>query len=485
MRTLRSSRAITLARAISFALLGAMLGACGDGSSAGTPPESASRVLASGPVRPELGKIRHVVIIMQENRSFDHYFGTFPGADGIPMRNGVPTVCVPDPATGACVRPFHDARDRNAGGPHGAADASGSINAGAMDGFVARAERAQRGCADPSRPACAGAQLVDVMGYHDAREIPNYWTYARQFVLQDAMFEPNASWSLPAHLFAVSAWSASCSTVDAPATCSNALDTPAGPSSPPGTYAWTDLTYLLHAAGVSWKYYIGEGVEPDCEDDAAQCAPVAQQVTRPSLVNPLPLFSTVRADGELGNVQTLDQFEADARNGTLPAVSWIVPSDAVSEHPPSPISTGEAYVTSLVNAVMRSPNWGSTAVFLVWDDWGGFYDHVRPPRVDGNGYGLRVPALVISPYAKRGVVDHQTLSFDAYLKFIEDVFLRGRRLDPATDGRPDPRPTVREAVPVLGDLSNDFDFAQSPRAPLVLRAPPLTSLLPGLVHPGH
>jgi phospholipase C len=129
-------------------------------------------------------------------------------------------------------------------------------------------------------------------------------------------------------------------------------------------------------------------------------------------------------------------------------------------------------VTGLVNAVMRSPDWQSSAIFLAWDDWGGFYDHVAPPRVDANGYGLRVPALLISPYARRGYIDHQTLSFDAYLKFVEDVFLGGARIDPKTDGRPDPRPTVRENVPLLGDLAQEFDFAQQPRAPLILRTRP-------------
>jgi phospholipase C len=121
---------------------------------------------------------------------------------------------------------------------------------------------------------------------------------------------------------------------------------------------------------------------------------------------------------------------------------------------------------------MRSPNWDSTAIFLTWDDWGGFYDHVAPPVVDLNGYGLRVPGLVISPYARRGFIDHQTLSFDAYLKFIEDRFLGGQRLDPLTDGRPDPRPTVRENVPTLGNLVRDFDFNQRPRPPLILKPYP-------------
>jgi phospholipase C len=152
----------------------------------------------------------------------------------------------------------------------------------------------------------------------------------------------------------------------------------------------------------------------------------------------------------------------------LPAVSWITPAQAVSEHPPALVSRGQTFVTSVIDEIMRSPDWKSTAIFLAWDDWGGFYDHVAPPQVDANGYGLRVPGLVISPYAKRGYIDRQVLSFDAYLKFIEDDFLGGQRLDPRTDGRPDPRPDVRERAAVLGDLRRDFDFAQAPRAPLYL-----------------
>jgi Phosphoesterase family len=109
---------------------------------------------------------------------------------------------------------------------------------------------------------------------------------------------------------------------------------------------------------------------------------------------------------------------------------------------------------------------------LSWDDWGGFYDHVKPPTVDGNGYGLRVPSLVISPYAKRGFVDHQILSHDAYLKFIEDDFLGGQRLNPQSDGRPDPRPDVRENATQLGNLILDFDFNQKPRPPTLLSKNP-------------
>ena len=237
----------------------------------------------------------------------------------------------------------------------------------------------------------------------------------------------------------------------------------------PPDYAWTDLTYLLHKQKVSWGYYVFNGTEPDCEDDSAMtCAPVKQNAKTPGIWNPLPYFDTVKQDGQLGNIQSLTKFYTAAKSGTLPAVSWIDPSGQVSEHPPAKVSTGQAYVTGLVNAVMKSPDWSSTAIFLSWDDWGGFYDNVKPPVVDQNGYGLRVPGIVISPYARSGYIDHQTLSHDAYVKFIEDDFLHGQRLDPATDGRPDPRPDVREDNPELGNIAADFDFGQTPRAPVVL-----------------
>ena len=423
----------------------------------------------------DIHKIKHVIVIMQENRSFDTYFGTFPGADGIPMKNGVPTICVNDPRTKQCVKPYHDSRDLNHGGPHGAVNATADIDNGRMDGFIAQAQRGKGSCTTPNDPACSGNGQTDVMGYHDAREIPNYWSYAENFVLQDHMFEPNASWSLPSHLFMVSAWSATCSKAGDPQSCVNNIVGPVNINKADrysADYAWTDLTYLLHKANVSWAYYVAPGTQPDCQDDAASCAPVKQGPKTPGIWNPLPDFDTVKQDGQLSNIQSVNNFYAAAKNGTLPAVSWITPSNKESEHPPALVSTGQAYVTGLVNAVMQGPDWSSTAIFLSWDDWGGFYDHVVPPRVDQNGYGLRVPGIVISPYARKGFIDHQTLSFDAYLKFIEDDFLNSQRLDPATDGRPDPRPDVREAASILGDLLSDFDFSQSPRPAMVLLTNP-------------
>ncbi|MGH9830516.1 MAG: alkaline phosphatase family protein, partial [Blastocatellia bacterium] len=140
-----------------------------------------------------LNLIKHVIVITQENRSFDHYFGTFPGADGFPAG-----ACVPDPASGTCVAPFHDTSDMVYGGPHGAANATADLNGGKMDGFIAQAEQAK------------SPEPLDVMSYKDQREIPNYWAYARNFVLEDHLYEPNASWSLPSHLYTVSDWSALC-----------------------------------------------------------------------------------------------------------------------------------------------------------------------------------------------------------------------------------------------------------------------------------
>ena len=461
----------------------ALLAAC-------TSPKPAETVaggaLGSYVVPSGIHKIKHVIVIMQENRSFDSYFGTYPRADGIPMRHGVPTVCVPNPA-GGCNRPFHDTADVNGGGPHGVGNAVADIGHGKMDGFIRQRDAAKASCRVPDDPACSGNSVPDVMGYHTAAELPNYWTYARNFVLQDHMFEPVKSWSLPEHLYLVSAWSARCKN-RSPMSCVNNIVGPYGVNTfgeavhkelttgkTSIDLAWTDITWLLYAEHVSWAYYVQSGSQPDCANDTAEtCAVVRQSASTPGIWNPLPLFGDVQADHQLHNIQPLGNFLQAAGAGTLPAVSWVVPSGPDSDHPPASIHRGQAYVTALINAVMKSPDWKSTAIFLAWDDWGGFYDNVIPPDVDENGYGLRVPSLVISPYAKKGYIDPQTLSSDAYLKFIEDDFLGGARLNPKTDGRPDRRPDVREDLPILGNVMQDFNFSQAPRPPLLLPTNPPT-----------
>src|SRR4029077_15202214 len=160
-------------------------------------------------------------------------------------------------------------------------------------------------------------------------------------------------------------------------------------------------------AGVTWKYYLGQGMDPHCGGDPTEGKPKALGPTVPRSWNPLPDFDDVVSDGEGANVQGVDNFYQDVKAGSLPAVSWIVPSSNVSEHPTALVSTGQAYVTALVNTIMQSQYWDSTVIFLSWDDWGGFYDHVVPPSVDKAGYGIRVPAIPTSPWVKKGPIDQQ------------------------------------------------------------------------------
>jgi phospholipase C len=463
-------------------------------------PSSSSRTTGATGATGGIHKIKHIVVIMQENRSFDNYFGTYPGADGIPMKNGVPTVCVPNPKSKSCVRPYHDRADINLGGPHGASDMVVNIDGGKMDGFINRLPGnnledypGSPVCGDPFNTKCTGGGAPDVMGYHTGDDLPNYWAYAKNYVLHDHMFEPVTSYSIAAHLYMVSGWAAQCSKTGVAASCKNDSATP--PVILPGTvgssvsrpnYAWTDLTYLLNAHKVSWKYYVANGTGPYCSTNYTDthCSLTVQtsQYGTPQLWNVLPYFSDVRNDHQLSGIQAIGHFYTDVKAGALPQVSWIVPNAVDSEHPAALLSTGQSYVTDLIDDIMRSKDWDSTVIFLAWDDWGGFYDNVVPPKVDENGYGIRVPSLVISPYARKGYIDHQTLSFDAYLKFIEDDFMGGQRLDPATDGRPDPRPDVRENVKILGDLTADFDFNQSPRSPLLLSTTPKTDLIAPPTH---
>jgi phospholipase C len=480
---MRNRRPVGAAIAIAFGLV-----AASRHQAAGYTRVAAAEHLGSGSVRAsvdapsqlELARqhIAHLIFIVQENRSFDQYFGTYPGADGIPMSDGIPTVCVPDPILHKCVGPYHSTNQFQKGGPHTQRHSIADVDGGKMDGYIRQAISVKIDCAvirtDPRCVRFLGPQgQPDVMSYHTREEIPNYWSYADNFVLQDHMFAPADSWTLPSHLFLVSAWAASCTNPYHPMSCTSNLSLIDQSKIQRGgqedLWAWTDITWLLHRAGVTWAYYIGDDT---CFIDP--CPHASGQYT-PAFMNPLPGFTTVRRNHQLRNVVGQSKYFQAAAAGTLPSVSWVMPYWGASEHPRNrkPIWKGMAHVTQVINAAMSGPDWDSTAIFLTWDDWGGFYDHVKPPRVDANGYGIRVPGLLISPWATAGTIDHRVLSFDAYLKLIEDLFLGGQRLNPNTDGRPDSRPTVREKVPILGDLLNEFDFSQSPIPPLILDPTPL------------
>jgi uncharacterized protein (TIGR03437 family) len=369
------------------------------------------------PAPPGLEKIQHFVFIMQENRSFDHYFGTYPGAEGIP-----PRICVPNPS-GPCVAPFHNSQLVNQGGNHYWQNALACIDGGLMDGFLPGAL---------STPE-------DVMGWHDYHEIPNYWNYANLYVLQDRLFESITSYSLPAHLYMLAAQSGGY--------------IGSGNGAPfPQSYNFPEITLLLGSGQIDWKYYVNSGETPTVEDEDYTIGDGDE--TTYSFWNPLPAFPAVKNNPtQFGRLTNAAQFYVDAQNGALPQVSWVIPNYTQSEHPPMNIAPGMNYVTGLVNAVMSSPLWNSTAIFIAWDDWGGFYDHVTPPQVDQYGLGIRVPGLVISPYARQGYIDHKTYSFESWLRIVEERF----GIVPMT---------ARDNM--ANDMTDAFDFTQQPRAPVLL-----------------
>ncbi len=460
-------------------------------------------VLAISPARAtSTTPIQHVVIIMQENRSFDNYFGTYPGANGFPKGTCVPL----DPANPkqGCVHPFYDPHDVNSGARHLASDAMADLDDGIttakLDGFVHQQTiTAQKGCGSlyaqqgvkPPGTGCGGfvpgIDRHDVMGYHTSHDIPNYWAYAQHFVLQDAMFESVRGFSQASHLGITSEWSAVCGN---PANVGTCVTSPTGVAKKgvAAPYPWVNLFQLMDVNGVSWKYYLGSGTELDCEDLEMTCAPQIPTGGVFRFWNPVGGYGYIAAQGPQYLAQhtpALDNFLLDLANGTLPQVAWLVPAQAYSEHPTSGVTAGMEYVTSIVNAIMQSPYWANTAIFIAWDDWGGFYDNAIPPIVDRNdtttpiqGYGLRVPGLLVSAYARAGMIDHGVMSFDAYATFIEDLFMNSARLDPVQLGEPDSRPTIRDALTTvtypdgstapIGKLINEFDFTQTPLPPLVL-----------------
>jgi phospholipase C len=316
------------------------------------------------------GQIDHVVFLIQENRSFDSYFGTYPGANGLPANLKVPSA----PGGQPTVAPFHFATPLTHDMDHSWDAAHAAMDNGKMDGFIS-AEKSN-----------------DTMGYYDGTDLPNYWSYASHFELLDNLFSSLAGPSLPNHLYAVAGQSGG---------VENNMSEP-----PDGGFDFPTMAEELQKANITWKYYDG------------QANPQAF-----SLWNPLPGFQNFMSSQELmKHLVHGTQYFQDLRNGTLPAVSWIVPNGQESEHPPQDIQLGMWYVTDFVNALMKSPYWANTLLVITWDDYGGFYDHVSPPQVDKYGYGPRVPAILISPYITAGTIDHNTYDFTSVLKFIENRF---------------------------------------------------------------
>jgi phospholipase C len=450
---------------------------------------SAGRVSSEPAGGSGLRNLNHLIFIVQENRSFDSYFGTYPGATGFPS----PLPCLPSMwYPSQCFTPWADHDVRNQGGPYTNLYQLADIDNGAMDGFVIEREDEleAQGCKPPAgarrhtpqqlaylrsidddegiaKTDNATQCLDDIMGYHDGTDLPNYWAYARNYVLLDHFFESVHSQSHPSHLEIFSGWSAACSLKppNIQSCKSNADPNQVWGTEYPTPYLWTDITYLLWQKNVTWGVYLDGGQ-----------GPLGDHCCVMPIWNVLPGFETVQDDRQVGNaLLNQTQFYTDAAAGTLPQVTWVLPKYFDSEHPQAHVDDGQAYVTGLVDAVMQGPDWSSSAIFISHDDMGGFYDHLAPASTfDTLGLGIRVPAMLVSPWARHGHIDHRVCSTDCYLELIEDVFLKGERMDDA--GRPDPRPDYRDEVAGYGDLSRDFDFSQKPAPPLVLPLRPMSLL---------
>lgn len=447
-------------------VIAALLTVVGPGSTGPAIADGPGTLSPKAPVG--LDQLDHLIFIVQENRSFDHYFGTYPGADGIPRKPGggwAESTCNPHPVLGGCMKPYHGSEFTNRGGPHGEKASIIDVAGGKMNGFIkgALSSHNTKACVlDPSGPGCKSLtgpqQQPDAMSFKTREDIPNYWALADYGVLQDRLFASVDSYSLPSHQFIFSGWSATCSS--GPMTCTS----DATPS--PSNFSWTPISWLLDEQGVDWGWYVGETTNI-CENYPKCPQPERSPYTPPNW-NVANGFTTVMQAGLHTHIHPVSEFRQALTNGTLPPVSWVIPGRGLSEHPGGgSMHPGYEYASKLITDIGASSSWNSSAVFLYWDDWGGFYDHVRPPHIDSLGYGIRVPGIMVSPYALQGAVDHQTLSFDAFLKLIEDRFLGGARLDPGVMSRPDSRPSVREDEPGLGDLTSEFNFAQPPRQPPV------------------
>ncbi len=388
---------------------------------------TAARAQSSPNAAASLDKIQHIVFIIKENRTFDTYFGTFPGADGatsgtISTGQTIPLGHTPD-------RTPHDIG-------HGFQEAIKAIDGGKMDKF------------DLISSANVNGDYLAYTQMHET-DIPNYFAYARAFVLGDRMFSSLHGPSFPNHLYTVGAQSGGAIGnpnspeakgiwgCDADDSVTVPILQPDGTQTrQPPCFDFKTLADTLQAQNVSWKYYA------------------------PPKGDPGYIFSTLDAIRHIResplwveNVISDKQFTQDAKAGRLPAVSWLVTGGA-NEHPPASTCAGENWTVTQLNAIMQGPNWDSTAVFIIWDDFGGFYDHVPPPQLDAFGLGPRVPLLVISPYAKKGYIAHTQYEPSSILKFVETRYSL---------------PALTDRDRNANDMLDSFDFNQAPLAPLILK----------------
>ena len=385
-------------------------------------------------LKPTATPIKHLITLMQENHSFDNYFGTYPGADGIPEGTCMP-VNPDDPTSTECVEPFHLGNRPVEDLDHTSNTHLQEVNNGEMNGFVSAFRQ-------------LGKDGDLSMGYYDGRDLPYYWNIADEYVLFDRFFSSTAGGSVRNHMFWVTGQGG---------TTGNSEAIP--------REGWQDIPTIfdsLEAAGISWKFYVQNYDSTITFRDRGDGDKAAQVVWVP-LMN----YARYVDDPKLfGKIVHLDEYFTDLQNGTLPEVAYIVPSGA-SEHPPGSILAGQRFVKKLITALMQSSVWESSAFTWTYDDWGGWYDHVLPPDVGEYGYGFRVPALLVSAYAKKGYIDSTELDFTSILKFIQENW--GLQ-------------SLAERDANANSFMNAFDFNQPPREPKIIAA---TRGEPGMVIPSR
>jgi phospholipase C len=409
-----------------------------------TPPPAPGHPSAAT-LRLLRSKIHNVVFIVKENRTFDNLFGRFPGADGVTTG----TTC------DGHVIPLGQAQDDSHGANHSFLSGIKAIDGGKMDCF----------------DALDGGHKFETYVQYSPDQIPNYYRYARRFTLGDRFFSSEYGPTFVEHFWAVASQSDRYVDNERPLEGQGGTDGELGgycddPSErvwsfPTMSAAERDTVFgleddanvdeierrfierwpchdvrtmpdLLRAAGISWRYY----TEPSAYYDVLRAIPHIRYG---------PMWSRVVSQST---------FIPDVRSGRMPKVSWVLPPTPESDHPDlGTLCNGENWTVRTVNAIMQSPAWKHTAVFITWDDFGGFYDHVPPPHVDLYGYGPRAPLLVISPYAKPGFVFHETSDFSSVLRFMESVYAL---------------PSLTDRDRTANDLLDALDLRQRPRAPLTL-----------------
>jgi phospholipase C len=336
-------------------------------------------------------KIQHIVVVVQENRTFDNYFGTFPGANGIPSG-----VCMPNP-TGTCVKPHQLTATVTPDLPHDWLPSLRAYDHGKMDGFM------------------VAEHSTNTMGYYTAQTIPNYWTFAKDYTLEDNFYESVLSFSQPNHWYAIAGQAPVTSTMNSITTViDKASSSTLKQQYLNAANKIPTIGDLMQGSSISWKYYDFALLSSYAK---AKSSGVAYD-----FYNPYDSKSSTFTSAYSPHFAPRSQFFTDINSGNLPSVSYVIPALAISEHAPANITLGMWWVTQVVDAVMKSAYWSNTVIIVTWDDYGGWYDHVKPQQIDSYGLGFRVPAIIISPWSTVGV-DHTQYSFESILKFIEWAFL--------------------------------------------------------------